>query len=170
MRWSVLDRSPFVDFVSWVTLICTNWVQLRELHLFAYANLSCASCVVFHELLWVVLSCSCSDPERLLRHCGVGLSAKGMANGYVQSSCKETNWLLPCIEYYLQLYPMDLRSALYSMTTCLVPLQFFIVAKVPLPFLEIYFPNSFFSTFSFRCQFNCYNLHRPSLIPHRSHF
>ena len=25
---------------------------------------------------------------------------------------------------------MDLRSALYSMTTCLVPLQFFIVAKV----------------------------------------
>merc|ERR1712168_12122 len=29
-----------------------------------------------------------------------------------------------------ELYPMDLRSALYSMTTCLVPLQFFIVAKV----------------------------------------
>ena len=32
--------------------------------------------------------------------------------------------------YNSQLYPMDLRSALYSMTTCLVPLQFFIVAKV----------------------------------------
>ena len=29
---------------------------------------------------------------------------------------------------------MDLRSALYSMTTCLVPLQFFIVAKVELEF------------------------------------
>ena len=105
MRWSVLDRSPFVDFVSWVTLICTNWVQLRELCWFACASLSCASCVVFHELLWVVLSCSFSEPERLLRHCGVGLSAKGMAHCYVQSSCKETNWLLPCLEYYLAVVP-----------------------------------------------------------------
>ena len=37
--------------------------------------------------------------------------------------------LLTVYNHY-QLYPMDLRSALYSMTTCLVPLEFFIVAKV----------------------------------------
>ena len=37
---------------------------------------------------------------------------------------------LPTVFYHYQLYPMDLRSALYSMTTCLVPLEFFVVAKV----------------------------------------
>ena len=45
-----------------------------------------------------------------------------------------TNFLvskrLLTVYYHYQLYPMDLRSALYSMTTCLVPLEFFIVAKV----------------------------------------
>jgi len=50
-----------------------------------------------------------------------------------------------------ELYPMDLRSALYSMTTCLVPLQFFIVAKVmPNLCLMLGISPTLF-TFSFIC-------------------
>ena len=41
---------------------------------------------------------------------------------------RKTHFLV--ILFIVQLYPMDLRSSLYSLTTCLVPLQNFAAAKV----------------------------------------
>ena len=114
---SALPLSPLFHFHVWSWAITVGAQQRGEFNKSNSSRIAMRG--IFLILLWRLLP--------LYIQCTSNQHGRGIFS-------RPTDFLeskqLPTVYFHYQLYPMDLRSALYSMTTCLVPLEFFIVAKV----------------------------------------